>query len=231
VSDEDLTGETQEVLRRARLAERMPAPHKRRLKGAVLARIALASTTTLAAGQATATGLFGAAAKTMMAIAVVGSLGAGSYLALRPVRHRAEPAARALTAPPAENPAPAPLTAEPSATPPPQHRVIAHRAPPTPARDLAAETELLRAADRALRDGDTAAAGARLDEHAARFPSGALAPERIAEQLIVACEVGAADRSRVDRFLATHATSPFAARVRRACAAVSIDRHDQDTAF
>jgi len=222
MSYEDLTGETQEVLRRARLGESMPARHKRRLKSAVLARIALASTTTLAAGQATAAGLFGAAAKTVMAIAIVGSLGAGSYLAIRPVRHHAEPAARAVVAP-AEKPAPAPPNIEPPAPAPLRHRVISHRAP-RPARDLAAETKLLRAADRALRDGDTEAAAARLDDHAARFPSGALAPERTAEQLIVACEVGTADRAHVDRFLATHATSPFAARVRRACAAVSINR-------
>jgi hypothetical protein len=221
MSDEDLTGETQEVLRRARLGEPMPVRHKRRLKSAVLARIALASTT-LAAGQATATGLFGAAAKTVMAIAVVGSLGTGSYLALRAVRHRVEPAARAVVAPPAEKAVPAPSIVESSAPPPPSHS-IAHRAP-TPARDLAAETKLLRAADRALRDGDTTAAAARLDDHAARFPNGALAPERTAEQLIVACEVGGADRTRVDRFLAAHASSPFAARVRRACAAVPINR-------
>ncbi|HXI54803.1 MAG TPA: hypothetical protein VNO55_02005 [Polyangia bacterium] len=224
MSEDGLSAETREVLRQARLGERMPASRKRRLKGAVLARIAFASTATLAAGQATATGLFGAAvAKTVVALAVVGSLGAGSYLALRPARRHTQPqpAAPVVAAPRVEAAAAAAPAVEapaPVSAPASRHGAIARRAPPPPASDLAAETALLRAADRALRQGDPATAMARLDEHAARFPRGALAPERAAERLIVACEVGAADPIRVDQFLATHAASPFAARVRRACA-------------
>jgi hypothetical protein len=209
-----LSPETEELLRRARAGARMPAPYKRRLKGAVLARIAFASTASLVAGQATAVGL---AAKTVVVLAIVGSLGASGYLALRPKRHAAPaPVVAARVEPPAVV-----LPVE-TTTPAPRRRVVERHvasrpvAPP-PAADLAAETSLLRGADRALRAGDTATAVSLLDEHAARFPKGALAPERAAERLIVACEVGVAEPRRVEQFLATHPGAPLAARVRRAC--------------
>jgi hypothetical protein len=231
VSDvpEGLSPETAEVLRRARHGERMPQTRKRRLKGSVLARIAVASTATLAAGQGAATAMgVGFIAKAVVAIAVVGSVGAGSYLALRPARHpveahapraaaapRAVPATRAIEARAIEAPV-APL-AEP--TPAVRVRRVTERhVAPDETSTLAAETALLRDADRALRAGDTATALARLDEHATRFPKGALAPERSAERLIVLCEVGAADPRAVARFLVSRSGSPLAARVRRACA-------------
>jgi hypothetical protein len=227
-----LSSETEELLRRARFVERfverMPTTHKRRLKGAVLARIAFASTT-LAVGQAavSATGL---AAKTVVGLALVGSLGAGSYLALRPPRHHA-PASpahfvsslpRAVAPSPravAPSPAPSPVAAVVDVPPPivRAHHFERHVAP-APASTLAAETTLLRDADRALRAGDTATALARLDEHAARFPRGVLAPERAGERLVVLCELGAADPRAVSQFLAARSGAPLAARVRRACA-------------
>jgi hypothetical protein len=215
-----LSPETEELLRRAREGERMPNAHKRRLKGAVLARIALAGTATLAAGQATATGLsVGLAAKAVVGIAVLGSLGAGGYLALRPARQHA-PAPVVAVAPRVEEPAvvePAPVEVPPA--PVVRHRHITRRpAPPPPASDLAQETRLLRDADRALRAGDPATALTLLDQHAARFPKGALAPERTAERLIVTCELGVADPRRVDQYLASRGASPLAARVRKACA-------------
>ncbi len=209
-----LSPATEEVLRRARQGERMPTRHKRRLKGAVLAKIAFASTATLAAGQATATGFSVAlAAKAVVGIAIVGSLGAGGYLALRPTRP-APPSTHVALAPRVEAP-PVVAPEPPAATPAPRHRV--HHAA-APVSDLAEETVLLRDADRALRAGNSTRALALLDEHAARFPKGALAPERTAERLIVTCELGVADSRRVDQFLASRAASPLAARVRRACA-------------
>jgi hypothetical protein len=100
------------------------------------------------------------------------------------------------------------------------HRHVTRRAPPPPpASDLAQETRLLRDADRALRAGDPASALTLLDQHAARFPKGALAPERTAERLIVTCELGVADPRRVESYLASRGASPLAARVRKACAA------------
>jgi hypothetical protein len=228
VSDlpEGLSPETEEVLRRARLGERMPAGHRRRLRGALLARIALGATT-LAAGQGAVSAMgAGFVAKAVVGVAIIGSLGAGTYVALRPARHAVAPthvvAPRApkLVAPPPVVEVPA-LPPEPVAPPAPvvrAHRSAERRAPAA-ASDLAVETALLRDADRALRAGDTATAIARLDEHAARYPKGALAPERTAERLIVMCELGVADPRAVAQLLASGSGSPLAARVRRACAA------------
>jgi hypothetical protein len=229
-----LSPETEEVLRRARRGAPMPQLRKRRLKGALLARLAVASTATLAAGQATGAAMgLGLAAKVVVGLAVVGSIGAGVTLAVRPSRPHVErpsyvavahaavapvvaPARSEVMAPPAEAPVvePPAVRAEPRAHA--RHAVVHHAAPP--ANTLAEETSLLRDADKALRAGDTATALARLDEDAARFPHGALAPERTAERLLVLCEVGAADPKAVAQFLASHPGSPLAARVRRACA-------------
>jgi hypothetical protein len=218
----DLSPETEEVLRRARVGERMPAGHKRRLKGAVLARIAFASTATLAAGQATVSAM-GLAAKTVVGIALVGSLGTGSYLALRSSPDHspahAERVARARPAVVAEVAPPAPVVVkvQTPTTISRGKRPVEHRVAVEEPSTLAQETTLLRDADRALRAGDTPTAIALLDQHAARFPKGALAPERAAERLIVFCQVGAGDPGAVTQFLAAHPGSPLAARVRRAC--------------
>jgi hypothetical protein len=225
---EGLSPETEEVLRRARLGARMPQTRKRWLKGAVLARIAVASTATLAAGQGAATAMgVGFVAKAVVAVALVGSLGAGISLALRPARPAApaRPHHAAALAPRPAEPAPAPAVEAPPiepAAPTVERAPVVHAHRPSarpvatdPARTLAAETALLRDADRALRAGDTATALARLDEHAERYPNGALAPERVAERLIVLCSLGVADPHAVARFLDVR--SPLAARVRRAC--------------
>jgi hypothetical protein len=217
----DLSPETEEVLRRARTGERMPSTHKRRLKGAVLARIAFASTATLAAGQVTVSAM-GLAAKAVVGIALMGSIGAGSYLALRSSRYDAlAPTPRVADAIPAVFAPVAPLNVVPVPVPPPPtsraRRPIERRVAAAEPSTLAQETTLLRDADRALRAGDTTAALSLLDEHAARFPRGALAPERSAERLIVFCQVGAADSRAVARFLAAYPGSPVAARVKRAC--------------
>jgi hypothetical protein len=210
-----LSPETEEVLRRAREGARMPTMHKRRLKGAVLARIAFASATLASAPLVSAMGI---ATKVVVGLAIVGTLGAGSYVALRPARHQAPPAPVARVAPTipelppvVEEPAP------PRAQPRPR-RVVERRAVAPTTSALVQETALLRDADRALRAGDTATALARLDEHATRFPRGVLAPERAAERFVVMCELHAADPRAVGQFLATHPGSLLAARVRRACA-------------
>jgi hypothetical protein len=235
VRGEELSPETEEVLRRARSGdERMPSPRRRRLKGTLLARIAVGGAATLAAGQGAASTLptlgVGVVAKTVVGIALIGSLGAGSYFALRPARHQpARHAAAVVEAPapvaPVETPEPAVVETHTRRKvgrprPVPVRRVAVSAAPPVDeAAALAAETALLREADRALRAGDNATALARLDEHATRFPHGVLEPERTAERLIVLCELGVADARDVSQFLSTHAGSPLAARVRRACPA------------
>jgi TolA-binding protein len=82
---------------------------------------------------------------------------------------------------------------------------------------LADETRLLRAADQALRSGDAQRAVSLLDEHAARYPHGALAPERGAERMIARCQLGQGDASSARSYLTTHPDSAFTARIRDAC--------------
>jgi hypothetical protein len=220
-----LSPETEEVLRRAREGARMPVAHKRRLRGAVLARIVFASAT-LASAPVTVSAM-GIATKIAVGLAVVGTLGAGGYVALRPERKPAvnapvsrpvAPRAEVAPLPVAiveEQPAPVAPPARPRRAP--ERHAAPHAYAPSTST-LVEETSLLRDADRALRAGDTARAIARLDEHVARFPRGILAPERTAERLVVMCELHAADPRAVSQFLASHPGSPLAARVRRACA-------------
>jgi len=225
--DEGLSPETEEVLRRARAGAPMPPAHRRRLKGAVLARVALAASAsasaTVAAGQASGA-VLGLVAKTVVGLALASSIGAGVTLALRPPHLHAEAhVSHVAVAAPAPSVEVVPLAAvaegPPAPRAPPRVRHVAARHVGPAPSTLAAETSLLREADRAARAGDTATALARLDEHAARFPDGVLAPERVAEHLIVMCTLSAADPRAVAGFLSSHAGSPLAARVRRACAA------------
>jgi hypothetical protein len=85
---------------------------------------------------------------------------------------------------------------------------------------LEQEAELLRGAHQALKKGDVDQALALLDEHAARFPGGALEPERLAERVLALCRAGRTSMARAaaDSFLAAHAEGPLAARVRASCA-------------
>lgn len=213
---EGLSAETEEMLQRVRAEQRMPDTHRRRLRGTVLARIAAAGTATLVAGQA-----MGIAVKTVVGIAIVGSLGTGGYIALRPTPVPTEaPARRAPSRAVVEPRVSAPPTVEPATPAPvPRKRAVERRVAAAPGGTLADETALLRQADRALRAGDRSAALASLDEHAARFPAGALAMERTALRLIVSCDLGVAQQGTIAAYLAAHPGAPLAARVRRACAA------------
>jgi hypothetical protein len=85
---------------------------------------------------------------------------------------------------------------------------------------LGEEARLVREASEAARSGDTTHALALLDEHAARFPYGALEPERSAERVLILCATGRAEETLVAKaeFLQKHASGPLAARVRESCA-------------
>lgn len=63
-------------------------------------------------------------------------------------------------------------------------------APAPAAESLTAELELLAASRRALAEGRPARALARADDHARRFPSGALAHERDGLRIAALCELG-----------------------------------------
>jgi hypothetical protein len=91
---------------------------------------------------------------------------------------------------------------------------------PTPAApsDLDVELALLQDAHGALQMNDGARALRLLDEHARRFPNGALAEESEAARVFALREVGRADEARdvAARFLREHPRSPLAPRVTRA---------------
>jgi hypothetical protein len=101
--------------------------------------------------------------------------------------------------------------------------------PIAPAEDVAAavgigsppapELALIRAALTSLRDHDSAQALRLLDEHAARYPSGAFGTERRALHVVALCAAGRLEEGSRERaqFLKTSGDSPIAARVRSAC--------------
>jgi hypothetical protein len=84
--------------------------------------------------------------------------------------------------------------------------------------DLDVELALLQEAQGALRMNDGARALRLLDEHARRFPNGALAEESEAARVFALREVGRTEEARdvAARFLREHPRSPLAPRVARA---------------
>lgn len=88
-----------------------------------------------------------------------------------------------------------------------------------PADSLQEETKLLATAHAALARGDAAAALAALDQHAARFPRGALAPERRAARAMALCKQGRSDEGQreAEILYGEGSKSPLAEKIRRAC--------------
>jgi len=95
--------------------------------------------------------------------------------------------------------------------------VTAAPVPTTPS--IEEETSLLLTSQGALREGDAARALALLDDHARRFPNGALAEERDASRVLALCALGRTVEAKTagQTFLAAHPRSPAAARVRASC--------------
>lgn len=114
-----------------------------------------------------------------------------------------------------------PRAATPAAAPSPT---------PTAAVDaLRDEAELLGRAWVAIREGDAVATRRLLGEHARRFPTGALVPERQACEKVAAClagEPGAADDA--ERWLAGQRTSHLADRVAAGCSRRRSDPRSRD---
>jgi hypothetical protein len=88
------------------------------------------------------------------------------------------------------------------------------------ATSLAEETRLLHAAQRELARKNTSAALALLDEHASKFPRGALAEERTAARVIALCDLGRTAEARLaaDAFVKKSPQSPLVPRLRGSCA-------------
>jgi hypothetical protein len=83
--------------------------------------------------------------------------------------------------------------------------------------------KLLRQADGALRRGDSAAALAAVNKHAALYPTGVLSQEREGVRAIALCSAGSMSQGQAAarRFLAQASKSPLSSRIRSAC---SIDQ-------
>jgi hypothetical protein len=99
-------------------------------------------------------------------------------------------------------------------------RASAFASPPHRADDAFEEIALLAKIQAALRVDDTPLALSLVDEHARRFPNGALAPEREGARVLARCSRSATpQRQALGRvYLEDHPRSPLAARVRAACA-------------
>jgi hypothetical protein len=122
------------------------------------------------------------------------------------VASRTAAAAPAQASPP---PAPEPTTAPPEEAAP-------QKLPST----LADETRLLAEADQALRSGKTSRAMALLDEHASRYPEGALSLERGGERVVALCKLGRIDGVTVRAYLNSHPNLALAERIQQACASL-----------
>lgn len=193
--------------------------------GAVAAVTAATASTTTAAA-ATKAGVFGslsALAKAAIVLSAVTVVAGGAYVA----RSRPTPVAVAPSAAPIESaPAIPSSTPVPSASAPasasvapPPPSVIAPKPAPAPKKpSVEDELVLLQQAQAAMGGGDPARALALLDEHAKRFPSGALAEEREGQRVLARCALGRPDaQSGAEKFLASHPDAPVASRVRKVC--------------
>jgi hypothetical protein len=81
------------------------------------------------------------------------------------------------------------------------------------------ELDLVRAAQVAMRQGETSAALTMLEGHANRYPNGALREEREAARAIALCELGRLDQGRQvgRRLLLNSPRSPLAGRIHKSC--------------
>jgi hypothetical protein len=89
-----------------------------------------------------------------------------------------------------------------------------------PSSAMATELMLLKSAQRELNAGNAEASLALLDEHARRYPGGALQVERLGARVFALCRLGRVEPARVAArdFFATAADSPLVPRVVASCA-------------
>ena len=238
--------EANALLEAAREGDEPTQADRERVRGAIATRLAAGAAAglgvaTAAKSSIAAVMLAGSATKVLVTVTLVGaigaSIGAGAVMVAR-ARHRpawsavsagasarasteaasteqAHGAARILPASPATTPEkPSGLRAG-SHTP----TVPAATAPVHVAGDVAAEVRLLGEAHTAMRGGDAARALVLLDEHARRYPKGALGEERDAARISALCALGRTSEARdaTERFLRAAPLSPHAGPVRASC--------------
>lgn len=111
------------------------------------------------------------------------------------------------------------LERPPRRTRPPRARPPQVSSPPI-STDLAADLELLRAADDSLRGGDPTRALTQLEDHADRFSHSSQADLRAALRVEALCALGrgADARATARALLAARPTTPVARRIRMSCA-------------
>jgi hypothetical protein len=120
--------------------------------------------------------------------------------------------------------APATGASEPaSGRPKPSGRMIPETSQaetPHGASSLAEETRLLEAAQRELARKNTSAALVLLDEHATRFPAGALSEERAAARVLALCDLGRSAEAKraAEVFVRASPRSPLVPRLQGSCA-------------
>jgi hypothetical protein len=229
---EPLDSSSRELLDAARGGHRSPAGSRNRVRARLAASLGVSvflSTASVAK----------AAWLTIGAVLVAVSVSTAGYVALRrqpnvtvspavapAVAPRSDPVAtpEEVGSPPAAVPDPVVTAAQvPFLPPPPRAVTVARPAkvpdPPAAGPAIGEEAALLLSTQAALREDNPGRALALLDEHARRFPRGALAQERDAARVLALCAAGRVDeaRSARDAFLAAHPRSPAAARVRHAC--------------
>lgn len=89
-----------------------------------------------------------------------------------------------------------------------------------PAADMGAELALLKAAQRELNSSNAAASLGLLDDHAQRYPDGALKAERLGARVFALCKLGRVEEARAAarEFMSAAADSPLVPRVLASCA-------------
>lgn len=225
--------ESQDLFRTARRATSPSAEDRDRVRARLAAHLGAATmagaAVTVAAGTANAGVKATAVPAALKILAVfVGAAALASAVALRvqvrgaPPREPAESSAPSPAEPSARSaPSPSPAPADPPrpatpAAPVASPVVVARPTAPTPkVADPAAEAELARAMDRALRDGDPAGALRLAAEHERRFPHGVLSEEREGVRAMARCATG--DHAAGMGFLRAHPKSPLRARITKAC--------------
>jgi hypothetical protein len=108
----------------------------------------------------------------------------------------------------------------PPSAPPTDDTPIGVFANPAPSSAMATELSLLKSAQRELNAGNASASLALLDEHARRYPGGALRVERLGARVFALCQLGRVDAARVAarEFLDSATDSPLVPRVLSSCA-------------
>lgn len=199
------------LLRAARHADEPTQTDRARIgkslwKAMMIGGVSAASSVATSAATAAAPSLL---AKVAFIAATVGVLGTGgAWLSLRSTKEAdksSAPRVSVQTNLPASLPASAPLEAPERAMQRPEQ--------------LLAETRLLQAAQKAMRDGKHRRALGFLHRHKQQFPSGLLQPERDAAYVFALCEAGDAREAHeaAQKFAASHPTSPLLAKVKATC--------------